>query len=327
MKFDDFIIVGNPPYQKKDDGFGASAMSLYNKFVDISKSLNPECICMITPSRWFTGGKGLNEFRDSMLNDPQIRIIEDFPGTKYRSGDEIFPEAEIKGGVSYFVWKRGSSGPCIFNGVPRNLNEQCQRGVLVRYNSAMPILRKVFALCDKNNHLMMDSKVGRQNPFGFRTFYLGKEISSKNSYRLWSRGRSDTYVDASDVNQGKDIIFKWKVLLAKAAEGSGDFPNRICNVPIIAAPNEICTETYLVIDHFDTEEEAKNLQTYIRSKFFRFMLAMLKTTQDTSKDKFSLVPVMDTKKVWIDERLYKYFGISQEEQRIIESMILDMPIE
>lgn len=327
MKFEDFIIVGNPPYQKKDAGFGASAMSLYDKFVDFSKSLNPEYICMITPSRWFTGGKGLDSFRDSMLNDPQIRLIEDFPGAKYRNGEDIFPDASIEGGVSYFVWKRNSSGLCIFNGTPRNLNEECQKGVLVRYNSAIPILRKVYSHCKTKNIATFDTKVVGRNPFGLSTKYKGTATKNNSSLRLWSNGCSDTYVEISEVNKGDELIPKWKVLLTKAYGGSGCLPHKICGNPIIAAPNEVCTDTYLVIDYFDTEEEARNLQTYIRTKFFRFMLAMLKTTQDANKNKFSLVPVMDTDEVWTDERLYKFFGLSQEEQRIVETMILDMPME
>ena len=130
---------------------------------------------MIIPSRWFTGGKGLDKFRESMINDLQIRIIEDFPDTKDKNGNEIFPDAEIKGGVSYFVWKRESSGLCIFNGVERNLGEACQKGVVVRYNDAMPIIRKIYARCEAGGLSTLDSKVIGRNPFGFPTTYKGTE--------------------------------------------------------------------------------------------------------------------------------------------------------
>lgn len=326
MKFDDVIIVGNPPYQKMDGGFGASATSLYNKFVDFAKSLKPEYICMITPSRWFTGGKGLDSFRDSMLNDPQIRIIEDFPDTRDRDGNEIFPDAEIKGGVSYFIWKRGSSGPCIFNGGERILNEECQKGVLVRYNDAIPILRKIHFFCNTFNISTLNTKVVGRNPFGLPTTYKGTTTKDIDSLRLWARDSSDTYVIPNEITKGSDLISKWKVLLAKASEGSGNIPNRICGQPIISGPDEVCTDTYLVIDSFDTEVEAINFQSYIRTKFFRFLLGMLKTTQDASKDKFSFIPVLDMNLNWSDYDLYSYFNLSEKEQKFIESMILDMPI-
>lgn len=327
MKFDNTIIVGNPPYQKMDGGFGASATSLYDKFVDFAKSLGPEYICMITPSRWFTGGKGLDSFRDSMLNDPQIRIIEDFPDTKDKEGNDIFPDAEIKGGVSYFIWKRGSSGSCIFNGGERILNEECQKGVLVRCNEAIPILRKVYNRCKEDDLIMLDSKVVGRNPFGFPTTYRGTNTKEENSLRLWARDSSNTYVNIEAVTKGKSLISKWKILLAKASEGSGNIPNRICGCPIVAAPDEVCTDTYLVIDSFDSKREANNFQFYIRTKFFRFLLGMLKTTQDASKDKFALIPVLN---MWLrldDIDLYSYFELSDSEKSIIESMILDMPVQ
>ena len=279
---------------------------------------------MIIPSRWFTGGKGLDSFRDSMLNDPQIRIIEDFPDTRDRDGNEIFPDAEIKGGVSYFVWKRGSSGPCIFNDVERTLNEECQKGVLVRYNEAIPILRKVQSVCKTNGISTLDTKVVGRNPFGFPTTFRGNATKESNSLRLWARDKSNTYVNSNEVSKGIELISKWKVLLAKASEGSGDIPNRICGKPIVAGPHEVCTDTYLVIDSFDCEEYAKNFQHYIKTKFFRFLLGMLKTTQDASKDKFSLIPVMDMSRKWTDKDLYSYFQLTDAERVFVEKTIRSM---
>lgn len=307
-----------------DGGFGASATSLYNKFVQFAKSLNPSYICMIIPSRWFTGGKGLDSFRDSMLNDPQIRIIEDFPDTKDKEGNEIFPDAEIKGGVSYFIWERGSSGPCIFNGSERILNEECQKGVLVRYNEAIPILRKIYSVCKTNGISTLDTKVIGRNPFGFPTTFTGTTKKESDSLVLWSRNRSDTYVSLAEVSKGKELIPKWKVLLAKASEGSGNIPNRICGRPILAFPNEVCTDTYLVIDVFECEEHAINFQNYIKTKFFRFLLGMLKTTQDASKDKFSLIPVMDMSRKWTDKDLYSYFQLTDVERVFVEKTIRSM---
>jgi len=143
MQFD--VIIGNPPYQLDDGGYGTSAAPIYNKFVDQAKALEPRLLAMVIPARWFSGGKGLDEFRDSMLKDNRIRVIEDFPDSS-----EVFPGVQIKGGVCYFLWDRDNSGDCrVITHDKGEAGQTISRPLLepggdvfIRYNEALPILKK-----------------------------------------------------------------------------------------------------------------------------------------------------------------------------------------
>ena len=105
MKFD--VIVGNPPYQLDDGGFGISAQPIYDKFITQAKKLSPRYLLMIVPARWYAGGKGLDDFRNEMLNDRSLREIHDFP-----VADDCFSGVQIKGGICYFLWCRDEKGDC-----------------------------------------------------------------------------------------------------------------------------------------------------------------------------------------------------------------------
>lgn len=165
MKFD--VIIGNPPYQLSTGGAGKQAKPIYNLFVEQSKKLNPRFLTMIIPSRWFSGGIGLDSFRDSMMNDSRIRRIVDYSNAK-----DCFPQNSISGGVCYFLWSRDSKGECVFtninngneNTLTRPLNEF---SVLVRYNSAVSIIHKI-----KNNTWEpFDKIVSPLMPYGLSTNY------------------------------------------------------------------------------------------------------------------------------------------------------------
>src|SRR3984885_7842286 len=171
MKFD--VVIGNPPYQLSDGGFGSSAAPIYQKFVESAIGLSPRYVVMITPSRWFAGGKGLDDFRARMLKDSRLRNLVDYP--KLYDG---FPGVKIRGGVSYFLWDRDYKGPCtvqtMWDGQP--LGPPMERrldayDVLVRRNEAVSILEKVRAYrVGGKAEATLGARVSSQKPFGLRTF-------------------------------------------------------------------------------------------------------------------------------------------------------------
>lgn len=322
MKFD--VIIGNPPYQLNDGGgTGSSAMPIYQKFIETAIELEPKYISMIIPSRWFAGGKGLDEFRSRMLSDKRMKVLVDYP-----NAEDCFPGVEIKGGVCYFLWDSAHKGDCkvismmdgnIVSEATRPLNEY---DVFVRFNESIGILNKIRA----KNESTLDKKVSSRKPFGLESNFKDIKLSKELDYELkvYAIGKVG-FVKAADIKNNHNIIDRYKVLLAKASEGKGTYPNNILGKPIVAEPNSCCTETYLVINTFESQLEAENLAKYIKTRFFRFLVSLKKNTQNTSKDRFSFVPDLDMSQEWTDEKLYQRYDITEEEQQFIESIVKPMP--
>lgn len=330
MKFD--VIIGNPPYQLNDaGGDGSSATPLYHYFVEQAIKLSPRYLSMIIPARWYSGGKGLDTFREKMLSDNRIAIIHDFPETS-----DCFPGLNIRGGVCYFVWDKEHAGKCkIYNHI-KNTISVLDRPLLenevttfVRYNQAIEILRKVL----ESNPLTMDKIVSSRNVFGIPSNFdkYSKNESKDKTIRLYRGDRSTrtlkeriAYISDSNISKGKDLIDTIKVIISKASPGGDDYPHSIVSKPIIAGKGSVCTETYLIVSTVKNEKEAENLISYISTRFFRFMLALIKNTQNISKGVFAFVPVQDPSEAWTDEKLYKKYKITKEEIEFIESMIRPM---
>lgn len=322
MKFD--VIIGNPPYQM-DDGGGreSSAISLYHLFILQAKKLNPRYLTMIIPARWYSGGKGLDDFRDDMLNDNRLRIIHDFPETK-----DCFPGLNIRGGVCYFLWERDNRGDCkVINHIKDTtidairplLEKDCT--VFIRYNQAISILRKVQAYKEETFGEIVSSR----KPFGLASNFdrfQGKKTPMFN-IKLYRFGDSG-YVNIEQIEKLQDIVNKYKVLVSKASPGGDDYPHSIVSQPIIAEPQSACTETYLVIKTCESYQEAEYLVSYIKTYFFRFMMSLVKNTQNISKSSYMFVPLQDFSHPWTDEMLYKKYGLTSDEIAFIESMIRPM---
>ncbi len=319
MKFD--VIIGNPPYQLSDGGFGVSAKPIYQNFVMQAKKLNPRFLTMIIPSRWFAGGKGLDDFRKDMLNDNHITKLIDFSDST-----ECFPGVDLAGGVCYFVRERDTTGPCevinhhageVFVSI-RPLNEF---STFVRHGKAVSIVHKALALNEKT----MEKQVSSRKPFGLAT-----NIRPTNDGDLvlkWNGGIGPFW--RKDITVGTDLIDKWKVVTSKVSYDHGGMPDkngmrRVLSIIDILPPKHICTETYIVVGTFDDERQSKNLEGYLKTKFLRFLVSQLSFSQDITKDRFSFVPEQDFSKPWTDQELYEKYHLTEEEIAFIESMIKPM---
>lgn len=324
MKFD--VIIGNPPYQLDDGGAQASAVPIYNKFVLQAKAIKPKFLCMITPSRWFAGGRGLDSYREEMLHDDRLRTIVDF-----FNSTECFPGVDLSGGVCYFLWQRDNPGNCLITSIINGQETSLERPLLekgsnsfIRFNQAIPIVRKVW----KTSSDTFTTIVSSQKPFGLRTYVQGTQKNGKNNILLYSNKNADMggegYISESEVIVHKEWVNKYKVYISRAYGERGNFPYLVIGKPFIGKPLSCCTETYLLIGPFEKEIYAKNVISYMQTCFFRFLVLLTKNTQDAPARVYQFVPLQDFSHPWTDEMLYKKYGLTEEEIAFIESMIRPM---
>lgn len=322
MKFD--VIIGNPPYQLNDGGGrDSAAIPLYDKFVQKAKQLAPHFLIMIIPARWYTGGRGLDDFRDNMISDTRLKVIHDYPET-----DDCFPGLNIRGGVCYFLWDSLYHGDCtIINHIKGKMIEmkrplkEANIPLLIRYNQSISIMKKVL----KFKEVSLGKYVSTSKPFGMRSNFsdftsIQTEMHSVKLYRFGENG----YVAKKIIVKNEKLIDRYKVLVSKASPGGDEYPHSIVSQPIVSEPNSVCTETYLVIKDVDSRIEAENLVSYIKTRFFRFMMSLVKNTQNISKASYTFVPLQDFSHPWTDEMLYHKYKLSSDEIAFIESMIRPM---
>jgi site-specific DNA-methyltransferase (adenine-specific) len=319
MKFD--VIVGNPPYQLSDGGFGRSASPIYQRFVQQAKKLNPRFLSMIIPSRWFGGGKGLDEFRSEMLNDDRIRKI-----VAFEDSSEVFPGVSVAGGICYFLWEKDYKGACeivnMHGGVEaistRSLNEF---GTFIRHGRAVPIIRKLLARKEKR----MNEQVSSYKPFGLRTYE--KPQRSGDIILHWQKGEGP--YKRKDITSGLEMIDQWKVISSRsgtehAGNPGSDGARRVLAKTIVLPPGTVCTETYLVIGCYSTEQEANNLLAYMKTRLFRFLMSLVMYSHGITKDTYAFIPVLDMTKRWTDDKLYNRYDLTKEDVAFIESKIRPM---
>ena len=323
MKFD--VIISNPPYQLSDGGHSASASPIYQKFVEAAIHLKPRFVVMITPSRWFSGGKGLDEFRATMLNDRRLRNLVDYP--KLYDG---FPGVKVRGGISYFLWDRDYGGPCsvqtMWDGKP--LGSPVERyldtyDVLIRRNEAVSILEKVRAyLANGKRELTLERRVSSGKPFAFRTYFHGSEAPDglENPVKLYG-SQKISWVERSLIETNKEWIDEWKVLMTAVQGTSAAVETKFLSNPIVVGPGTACTETYLVAGRFASEKLAKSYAAYLRTRFVRFLVSLRKATQHATRGVYSFVPDVPLDRIWTDEKLYARYGLDATEVSFIESEI------
>jgi site-specific DNA-methyltransferase (adenine-specific) len=336
MQFD--VIIGNPPYQLSDEGFGTSATPIYQYFVEQAKALEPRYLSMVIPARWFAGGKGLDEFRESMLTDDRLRSIDD-----YLSASDVFPGVGLKGGVCYFLWDQEHPGLCRvtthFKDEPLSTATRplLEKGVdvFIRFNEGLSILKKVVAVESGKNHSLslpeskrFDRLVSSRKPFGLETTFKGKVAKSASDILVYQKGGTG-YIARSSISTGIHLIDKWKVFTGRAAPGTGNrdtYPHRILSTPFIGEPGTISSETYLCIGPFDSKAEAESVLSYLSCRLTRLLILLHKPSQDTTRKVYTFVPTQKWTKIWTDDLLYKKYGITQDEIAFIEKVVRPMDL-
>lgn len=324
MKFD--VIIGNPPYQLNvGDETSRGAIPIYHKFVEQAKKLQPRYLSMIIPSRWFSGGIGMEEFRQNMLNDKKLRVVVD-----YINSSDCFMGVDIAGGVNYFLWERDYYGLCLFTTVHQGKKETITRdlsefGNFVRFNEAVSIIRKIKKFSDK----FLNDTIHSLSTFGLRSMIRGNDTQIFDDDYLLLSSAGKTYIHAKLVNKGIEYINKYKVVISKTSSEHAGMPDKngmfkVLSTITILSPNEICTESYIVCDTFENKENAMNLKKYLETRFVRFLVLQALSSMNISKDKFAFVPMQDFNESWTDEKLYKKYNLTKEEIDFIESMIKPM---
>jgi hypothetical protein len=337
MQFD--VIVGNPPYQLGTEGFGTQARPIYQQFVEQAKALDPRFLCMVIPSRWFSGGMGLDAFRESMLSDSRLRSIDD-----YLTASDVFPTIGLKGGVCYFLWDRDNPGSCRVtthyktdepSTAVRPLLEE-GIDVFVRFNEGLSILKKVaavesgggtsLALPEDKRFMNLVSSIGA---FGLDSTFRGNAKRADGDLKVYRNGGVG-YIARSEITKEQAALDKWKVFVGRAAPGTGNkdtYPHRIISTPFLGEPGSISSWTYMHIGPFDTKAEAQSVLSYLSCRLTRFLILLHKPSQDTTRRVYTFVPTQDWTKKWTDGELYAKYGISAEEIGFIEKMVRPMDLD
>lgn len=335
MQFD--VVIGNPPYQLNDGdgGGGTSAVPIYQHFVERAKDLDPRYLLMIIPSRWFTGGKGLDDFRDAMLADNRLRSIDD-----YLAASNVFPGVGLKGGVCYFLWNRDNPGPCrvttSYNDWPvstatRPLLEDGSE-VFIRFNEGVSVLKKVMAKetgsesVQLPDALRFDRLVSARKPFGLASTFRGRAKAKRGDLELFQKG-GKAYVSREEIPGGAGLIDAWKLFVGFAAPGTGNkdtYPHKIISTPFLGEPGQVSTETYLTIGPFDSREETESALSYLSCRLTRMLIQLHKASQNTTRKVYTFVPIQDWSRLWNDDDLYSKYGLTQEEIAFIEKIVRPM---
>ncbi len=336
MQFD--VIIGNPPYQLDDGGYGKSAAPIYHHFVEQAKKLEPRYLALVIPARWFAGGKGLDEFRESMLTDNRVRSIDD-----YLSASDVFPGVGLKGGVCYFLWDRDNPGTCRvsthFKDWPVSIANRplLEEGVdvFIRFNEGLSILKKVVAVESGDSQSLslpvsrrFDRLVSSRKPFGLETTFKGKATKRAGDVVVYQNGGA-AYTSRTSITTGTDLIDKWKLFAGYAAPGTGNrdtYPHRIISTPFVGAPGSISSETYLCIGPFDTKSQAESALSYLSCRLTRLLILLHKPSQHVTRKVYTFVPIQQWTRQWTDKDLYAKYGLSASEIAFIEKIVRPMDL-
>lgn len=326
MKFN--AVVGNPPYQMVDGGHGSSSTSIYGIFVEISIKISQQYVSLIMPSRWMTGGKGLDSFRAFMINNHHINILHD-----YMNASELFSNASIEGGICYFLFNSSKESECFVvthksDGSTTESKRYLDEGnmdIVVRDEIAIEILNKVKPYLEKGNFSQLVSK---RNPFNIGSNVENIISDKSTSIKILCRKnyeRAVCYLKEENIpTKNTEYINSYKLFISKADGAAGQIgnpiPAKIIGKVEIGYPKMVCSETFLMVGPFKNEEISVNVKEYMTTKFFRFLVGIRKNKNMTSET-YSFVPLIDFSNKVCDAELYRIFGLSVSEINYIEKMI------
>ena len=321
MQFD--VVIGNPPYQMKGGAGGTNDSPIYHLFVEQAKRLEPKFLAMVIPSRWLAGGRGLDEFRKNMLGSHGLTRLVDHPVSS-----EVFPGVQVEGGVCYFLWDTTHHGLCdvtvarggYTNTSTRKLDEF---DIFVRDPRAVQILQKVLSVGGES----ITGILTADTPFGLATNFEGlhptKDKNDVAVHYVRKGKRSIGYLRRDSVTKNRDLVKRWKVLVPKAHGGSQTMPSAVLGKPLVSRPPSACTQTFLAFT-VGSKAEADSLESYYRTKFFRFLVSLRKMTQDALRSTYTWVPKQTWDRKWTDKELYKMYKLTKDEISFIESTIRPM---
>ena len=327
------VIIGNPPYQVSDGGAQASAKPIYNNYVELAKTISPKYITLVMPTRWYAGGKGLDDFRKAMFEDTTIQELHD-----YLHPEEVFPDTNNRGGICYVLWNKeynNSETPITITNHEgrgkisisnRNLRFR-DSDLFLRYGEAISIIEKVVPEgTDTLNNYISAAKA-----FGFRTFFINDPRFRNTTdglndpIKCYGRGNKIGYVERDEIRSHTEWIDKWKVFVPES-NNIGTELNDDNQNSFVGTPQTICTETFLVVgaELELTERTAANLSMYLKTKFARFLHSMAKISQHGTAKTYIFVPLQDFTRQWEDADLYAKYNLTEEEIAFIESTIKPM---
>jgi len=322
MQFD--VIIGNPPYQMSTGGAGRQAKPIYNLFIEQAIKLNPKFLVMVTPSRWFGGGMGLGAFREMMLSSKKVSKITDYTDSREVFGSSV----DISGGVSFFLRDREHFGDCEVTtnhsgNIEISMRDLSEFPTFIRQHKARDIVAKIICLGETS----ITSIVSGMRPFGLATT---ARPSGKGNYNVVSSGGTGR-IEETEITRGHEYLDKWIVITSKASHDHGGQPDkdgrrRVFSRLEVYPPGTVCTESYIVMGSFTTQEEADNYRFYLASKFVRFLTAQLSFSQDITRERFSFVPMQDFSVKWSDESLYEKYALDKDDIAYINSAIRPMDI-
>lgn len=331
VKFD--VVVGNPPYQISDGGAQASAKPIYNNFVAVAKELAPAYMTMIMPTRWYAGGKGLDDFRNAMLEDATIQELHDF-----LHPEEVFPGTNNRGGICYLMWNAQHDNRRNPVTITTHEGEGCtsvshrnlrfrDMDIFVRYSKAIEIVSKVVP----EGTDTISNYVSAAKAFGYRTFFINdpnfreSPTGLSSPVKCYGRAGRVGYVEKDEVPSHTDWICRWKVYVPESNNIGTELNDDNQNA-FVGEPETICTETFLVIgaELELNEASAINLSNYLKTRFARFLLSLAKISQHGTAKTYRFVPLQDFSRPWTDEELYAKYNLTADEIAFIEATIKPM---